>query len=166
VPRSVNPGTAVCYAPPKDIEWETPESFFRRLDDEFSFTLDVAASEGNAKCERFFTWREDGLHQDWASEVCWMNPPYGRAISLWMGRAVAAARAGATVVCLVPARTDARWWHDYALLGEIRFVKGRIRFGGGNKSNPLSHNAPFPCAVVVLRPGLPDANGHLTMEAA
>lgn len=53
---------------------------------------------------------------------------------------------GATVVCLVPARTDTRWWHDHAMRGEVRFVRGRLKFGGSKNS------APFPSAVVVLKP--------------
>lgn len=77
----------------------------------------------------------------------WLNPPYGRAIGLWMAKAVAAAEAGATVVCLVPSRTDTRWWHDYVLPhGQVEFIRGRLKFGG------CKNSAPFPSAVVVFRP--------------
>jgi hypothetical protein len=79
-----------------------------------------------------------------------MNPPYGREIGDWMRKAYESSLDGATVVCLVPARTDTRWWWDYAIKGEVRFVKGRLRFTGGNKNNPSSHNAPFPVAVIVF----------------
>lgn len=75
-----------------------------------------------------------------------MNPPYGRSIGLWMAKAYEESMRGALVVCLVPARTDTRWWHDYAMKGEIRLYKGRIRFVGAKAS------APFPSAVVVFRP--------------
>ena len=78
-----------------------------------------------------------------------MNPPYGREIAKWMRKAFEESRNGATVVCLVPARTDAGWWHDYAMRGEIRFIRGRLRFSGS------SVNAPFPSAVVVFRPAPP-----------
>jgi len=74
-----------------------------------------------------------------------MNPPYGRVIGDWMRKAYEESRKGATVVCLVPARTDTRWWHDYAMKGEIRFIKGRLKFGNATV------NAPFPNAVVVFR---------------
>jgi hypothetical protein len=78
-----------------------------------------------------------------------MNPPYGRGISVWMEKAYNESRQGALVVCLIPSRTDTLWWHNYAMKGEIRFIKGRIKFGG--HENP----APFPSAVVIFRPPTP-----------
>ena len=99
--------------------WATPQDFFDALDAEFGFTLDVCATADNAKCPRYFTADDDGLSQEWAG-VCWMNPPYGREIGQWMSKAVDASTNGATVVCLVPARTDTAWWHDSATKGEIR----------------------------------------------
>lgn len=125
--------------------WATPQAFYDQLHAEFGFTLDVCALPENAKCRRYVTPCEDGLAQDWTGEVCWMNPPYGRAIRDWMRKAYESAQAGATVVCLVPARNDTRWWHDYALRGEIRFIKGRLKFGDAKT------NAPFPSAVVIFR---------------
>ena len=75
-----------------------------------------------------------------------MNPPYGRTIKQWMKKAYESSLTGATVVCLVPARTDTKWWHDYAMKGDIEFIKGRLKFGGSKNS------APFPSAVVVFNP--------------
>lgn len=127
--------------------WETPWPFYRRLDREFSFTLDVCAVSQNAKCDRFFSPLDDGLSQPWDG-TCWMNPPYGRGIGQWVAKAVTESRRGAVVVALVPARTDTRWWHDGVMAAaEIRFVQGRIRFGAA------AHAAPFPSAVVVFRGG-------------
>jgi phage N-6-adenine-methyltransferase len=124
--------------------WATPQDFFDRLNAEFRFTLDVCATPENAKCTRYFTRADDGLAQSWTG-VCWMNPPYGREISAWMQKAYTSAQQGATVVCLVPARTDTAWWHDYAAkAAEIRFVRGRLKFGDSQNS------APFPSAVVVF----------------
>lgn len=127
--------------------WETPQKTFDSLDDEFTFTLDVCAGHDTYKCPRYFTVDDDGLTQDWGIEICWMNPPYGREIKAWMKKAYEASLQGATVVCLVPSRTDTVWWHDFvAKANEIRFIKGRLKFGGAK--NP----APFPSAVVVFRP--------------
>jgi phage N-6-adenine-methyltransferase len=123
----------------------TPQAFFDKLNQEFCFTLDVCANEENAKCEKFFSQEDDGLAQEW-SGVVWMNPPYGREIGKWMKKANDSAKQGNTVVCLVPARTDTNWWHDYAIQHEVRFVKGRLKFG--DAKNP----APFPSAVVVMKP--------------
>jgi len=125
-------------------EWETPQDLFDELDTEFVFTLDVCATHQNAKCQQYFTRNDNALLQDWQG-ICWMNPPYGRQIGKWLQKAYESAQAGATVVCLIPSRTDTRWWHDYVMQGEIRFIKGRLRFSGAQNS------APFPSAIVVFR---------------
>ena len=123
----------------------TPQDFFDTLNEEFKFETDVCALPDNAKCDSFFTPEQDGLKQAWTG-VCWMNPPYGRAIGHWMKKAHESMLEGATVVCLVPSRTDTRWWHDYAMKGQIRFIKGRLKFG--QAKNP----APFPSAIVIFAP--------------
>jgi phage N-6-adenine-methyltransferase len=125
--------------------WETPKWLFDQLNNIYRFTLDVCAVPENAKCERFFTPGQDGLAQEWTG-TCWMNPPYGRKIGKWIKKAYESAQAGATVVCLLPARTDTAWWHDYCMKGEITFLRGRIKFGQAKNS------APFPSAIVVFRP--------------
>ena len=126
-------------------EWETPQDVFDELDQEFGFVVDVCAAPENAKCKHFYSRQDDGLAQDWPSPA-WMNPPYGREIGKWLKKAWDEARRGKTVVCLIPSRTDTKWWHDYVMKAdEIRFVRGRLRFGGHKCS------APFPSAVVVFR---------------
>ena len=87
--------------------WETPQDFFEKLDREFGFELDVCALPENAKCSRYFSPMDDGLEQDWTG-VCWCNPPYGREIEKWVKKAYISAIEGATVVMLLPARTDTR----------------------------------------------------------
>jgi len=125
--------------------WATPRAFFEQLNHEFHFTLDPCALPENAKCAHYFTTEINGLKQDWKGTV-FMNPPYGREIGAWLKKAYESSLEGATVVCLVPARTDTRWWHAYCMKGEIRFVKGRLKFNDGPNS------APFPSAVVVFGP--------------
>lgn len=137
--------TEVMFSSATD-NWETPQLFFNELNEEFGFQLDVCADNDNAKCPEFFDVEANGLEQTWLRKVCWMNPPYGRTIGQWMKKAYDSAQDGATVVCLVPARTDTKWWHDYAIKGEVRFIKGRLKFGGHKNS------APFPSAVVIFRP--------------
>lgn len=130
-------------------DWATPLQTFRELAHRYGpFDLDVCASEENAKAPRYFTKEQDGLAHEW-SGTCWMNPPYGETIGLWMAKALDESRHGCTVVCLVPARTDTAWWHDYAMRGTITFLRGRLKFG--NATNP----APFPSAVVVFSPPTP-----------
>lgn len=128
--------------------WETPQEFFDELDREFHFDLDVCALPENAKCKRYYTPEEDGLSQPWKG-ICWCNPPYGREIGSWVRRAWLASAVGSTVVMLLPARTDTRWFHDYIYRKErveVRFLKGRLKFGG------CKNSAPFPSMAVIFKP--------------
>lgn len=129
--------------------WETPRALFAELDAEFNFTLDVCALPSNAKCPRYYTPAEDGLAQPWpARDVYWCNPPYGRQVARWLAKAAESAKAGATVVCLVPARTDTRWFHRIIVPNaEVRFLEGRLYFGPGEDMR-----APFPSLVAIFRP--------------
>ena len=134
--------------------WSTPQDFYDKLDREWGFLLDVCATRENAKAPIYFTQEQDGLAKDWAHVIkangypgrkrVWMNPPYGREIGKWMKKAHEEAQKGLTVVCLVPARTDTKWWHDHVWgHATVEFVRGRLKFGGSKNS------APFPSAVVI-----------------
>lgn len=138
--------TAVMFSSKTDL-WATPQSFFDELNAEFNFDLDPCSTNENAKCPLHFTKKDNGLAQEWAPHTVFMNPPYGREIIDWMRKAYEESLKGATVVCLVPARTDTRWFHDYVYgKAEIRFVRGRLKFGDAKDS------APFPSMVVIYRP--------------
>jgi phage N-6-adenine-methyltransferase len=127
------------------VEWPTPQDLFDPVDAEFGFTLDVCATSENAKCLHYFTVEDDGLEQPW-SGVCWMNPPYGRVMTEWLKKAVRETWNGVTTVALVPARTNTAWWHDICMTyGEVRFVRGRPKFGGA------AHGLPQPLALIVFR---------------
>ena len=130
----------------KDQTWETPIEFFNKVNEEFNFYIDVCATEATAKCDMYYTPEIDGLKQEW-NGICWMNPPYGREIGKWIEKAYKESSKGATVVCLIPARTDTKYWHEYIfpLASEIRFIKGRLKFGNSTNS------APFPSALVVFK---------------
>lgn len=129
-------------------EWATPQSVFDELNAEFNFTLDPCATKDNAKCERFFTKDQDGLSKSWENEIVYCNPPYGRVIGNWVKKAYEESKKGSTVVMLIPARTDTKWFHDYIYRKqEIRFIRGRLRFNGVNS------NAPFPSMIVVFKGG-------------
>lgn len=131
----------------KSGEWATPQTFFDRLNAEFHFTLDPCATHENAKCANYYTIEDDGLAQPWPGRV-YVNPPYGREIGRWVRKAYEEVKQIALVVMLIPARTDTAYWHDYVMrASEIRFVRGRLRFGDA------AHSAPFPSAVVVFDPG-------------
>ena len=138
--------TAVMFSSERD-DWETPQALFDELDTEFHFTLDVCANESNSKCTRYFSPETDGLHRDWSNDVCWMNPPYGRAIGKWVEKAYREACRGALVVGLLPARTDTKWFHDFIYhKAQIRFLRGRLKFSGA------IYSAPFPSMIVIWEP--------------
>jgi len=133
-------------------EWETPQDFFDELDQEFSFDFDPCATIENAKCAQFYTKENDGLSLPWYGTV-FMNPPYGREIGKWVARAADEGKKGATVVCLLPARTDTRWYHEHIWDAknhrpregvQVRLIRGRLKFGGA------SNSAPFPSMVVIF----------------
>jgi phage N-6-adenine-methyltransferase len=127
-------------------DWPTRPEVFDPLHNEFNFTLDVCATAENAKCPQFYTPAEDGLAQPWTGRV-WCNPPYGRGVEKWIQKGYEAVQSGEAelVVFLIPSRTDASWWHQWCILGEIRFFKGRLHFGEGK------YGSPFPSALVVFR---------------
>lgn len=125
-------------------EWPTPQNFFDSLNEEFKFTLDPCATKENAKCPKFYTKEDDGLVQSWDNEIVFCNPPYGRTIGQWVEKASLAR--GGVVVMLLPARTDTRYFHNFIYhKAEIRFLKGRLKFGDAKNS------APFPSMVVIYK---------------
>jgi site-specific DNA-methyltransferase (adenine-specific) len=146
-------------------EWRTPPAFYAALDAEFHFTVDAAATSVNHLAEAYYgpdhpsLDRRDALSVAWGPEICFLNPPYSRCRD-FMTAAARAVRNGATVVCLVPARTDTRWFHEIVWNEathqlrpgcEVRFLKGRLRFSG---DGTVANSAPFPSVVVVLHPGI------------
>lgn len=133
----------VMFSSKSDL-WSTPDDFFAELDKEFHFTLDVCATADNAKCDDYYTEAMDGLLQNWDG-IVWCNPPYGRNISKWIKKAINAALGGATVVMLLPARTYTKWFHELIYRrAEIRFIRGRLKFGGSNNA------APFPSMICIF----------------
>lgn len=127
-------------------DWETPPGLFNELNREFEFTCDVCATIENTKVPDCWIGEDiDALSTPWRG-TCWINPPYGNQVGAWMRYAMQQAMMGnCEVVCLVPSRTDTRWWWDTSIHGEIRFIKGRLKFVGAESS------APFPSAIVVFR---------------
>jgi phage N-6-adenine-methyltransferase len=138
-------------------EWSTPSELWKVLHQEFGFTLDGAATKENATCVKFFDRQVDALTVSWQNEVVWLNPPYSKCRA-FMAKARKESKNGATVVCLVPSRTDTRWWHESVWDTvrqtpqpnvEVRFIKGRLKFKG-----PTTGTAPFPSVLVIFRPNL------------
>ena len=132
----------------KSQEWETPEWLFNELNNEFGFTLDPCATPENAKCRNYYTVSEDGLKKSWGGQRVFCNPPYNK-VKHWIRKASEEARKPDTiVVMLIPAKTDTKAFHEYIYhKAEIRFLKGRLRFGNSK------WNAPFASMVVIFRSG-------------
>jgi len=133
----------------KTDKWATPQDFYDKLNEEFHFTLDPCADEYDHKCEKYFTAKQDGLKQDWSGNTVFCNPPYGNKETGWWTQKCweEAQKPNTTVVLLIPARTDRKSFHQYIYNQpnvEIRFVKGRLKFG--DSKDP----APFPSMVVIF----------------
>lgn len=129
-------------------DWRTPKWLFDKLNAEFNFDCDVAASSSNALCKQYFTEETDALKQPRWAHRNFLNPPYGRQIGNWiaLARHIAYDEETECVVLLLPARTDTKWFHmsiaPYSC--DVRFVKGRLKFDGGE------YAAPFPSMIVVM----------------
>jgi len=158
--------------------WATPQDFFDKLHKIHNFEIDVCAAKETRKCEKYFTKEDSCFDKNWHEPslingytVCFMNPPYGRKIGKFIKEAYEQSLRGAKVVCLLPARTDTKWFHDYCVKGEIEFIKGRLTFGtdeywawvweqeylpGQEKKNSLykkygrKNPAPFPSMLVIF----------------
>ena len=136
----------------ENMNWCTPQDFFDKLDREFHFALDAAATDKSAKCARYFTPETDGLSQSWnVGGAVFCNPPYGRQIGEWVKKAYTeATRGGYDVVLLIPARTDTAYFHDYIYRkAEIRFIRGRLKFT--DEEGNAKQSAPFPSMLVIYR---------------
>jgi phage N-6-adenine-methyltransferase len=129
----------------KYMDWETPQDFFNKLNEEFNFTLDPCATPENTKCNKFYTKEDDGLSKDWQDERVFCNPPYGREIGKWVEKCYYEAHKPNTiVVMLIPARTDTKYFHEYIYhRAELRFIKGRLSFSN-------TGTAPFPSMIVIF----------------
>lgn len=127
----------------KSVEWATPKWLFDELNLEFGFTIDVCASEDNAKCDRYFSIKDNGLEQSWKNERVWMNPPYGSEITAWIKKAHYQQHKAKLIVALLPAKTSTKWFHAYIYnKTELRFLEGRLKFSN-------SGSAPFGSMIVI-----------------
>lgn len=139
----------------KNQTWATPLSIFNPINEIFDFVLDPCAAHETAKCKIYYTEKENGLKQDWSKiGNAYVNPPFGRELPKWMKKCYEESIKGITVVMLIPARVDTRYWHDYAFKYArcICFVKGRITFERFGSKTPKEEwvPAPFPNAIVVF----------------
>ena len=118
--------------------WATPSDVYADLNREFCFDFDPCPLRSES----------DGLSAAWGKST-FVNPPYGREIGKWLRKGFEEWQSGNTVVFLIPSRTDTKWWHEYCMKAtEIRYVRGRLKFGGSKCG------APFPSAIVIFKKDL------------
>jgi hypothetical protein len=119
----------------QSVDWPTPQAVYDELDREFKFTFDPCPLQATGD-------QLSELSTSWKGQRVFCNPPYGPQITDFLKRWGEADLA----VFLIPARTDTKWFHNICLphAKEIRFVKGRLKFGGAK------YNAPFPSMIVVF----------------
>lgn len=130
----------------KSDEWETPNDLYQELDNEFHFDLDAAASDVNHKCDLYI--KEDALNMPWYGKNIFCNPPYSQWQKFVKKAFEENQKYGSTIVLLLPSRTDTKAFHEFIYKNphaEIRFIKGRLKFGDSKNS------APFPSMIVIFR---------------
>lgn len=116
--------------------WKTPDILYKELDKEFHFNFDPCPLDNPDNI--------DGLKIEWGTRT-FVNPPYSQ-LKAWCKKAYEESLKGKTIVMLIPSRTDTCAWHSYIMKAtEIRFIKGRLKFGNAKNS------APFPSAIIVFR---------------
>lgn len=119
--------------------WQTPKEIFKKLNREFNFSLDVAASDKNHLCDQYHTEEDDALNLPWYSSN-WCNPPYSN-ITPWVEKAIEQHAQNKTVVMLVPADTSVKWFKlAYESCNEVRFISGRISFINADTQKPVNGN--------------------------
>lgn len=132
-------------------DWETPQAMFDQLDAKYHFGFDLAASDSNHKCPRYFTKADNALVQDWKNagkgKTMFLNPPYSRHLRDWIEKAwLTSQDYPAPIVVLIPARTDTSYWHDFIFgKAHIDFLRGRLKF---EHDGVAGDSAPFPSAIV------------------
>jgi phage N-6-adenine-methyltransferase len=142
-----------------DDEYGSPQALFDHYNRRFKFTLDVASSAKLAKCRKFFSKEQDGLTQDWGNHFCWLNPPYSQ-LGKWVRKAYEAAKAGATVVALLPIYTDAAWFHDFASHATIEVLRGRLQFENRDQNG----YTPFGHGIFIFRKRSARRRNRLTIS--
>jgi phage N-6-adenine-methyltransferase len=126
------------------VEYSTPVALFAPLAAEFSLQRDVCASQANAKLRIFWTKDDDALSKEW-TDNCWMNPPFNRELSKWVRKAHAEAKKhDNTIVCLIPVRSNTKWWRETIVDAEVRFINGEVNF------NDLARGLWLPMCVVIF----------------
>jgi phage N-6-adenine-methyltransferase len=119
--------------------WQTPKSLFDKLNQEFKFICDVAASDDNHLVDAYFTIEDDALTGDWLS-VNWCNPNYSN-IGPWISKAIEQHKQGKTIVMLVPSDTSVKWFKEaYDSCNDVRFISGRLSFINASTQNPVNGN--------------------------
>ncbi len=149
----------------KSNYWRTPLELFNKLNKEFHFDVDAAANKENALCERYFSEQDSALDKNWIDygKTFWLNSPYGREIGSFIKKAYEESVKGATVVLLIPARTCSKYWYNYCAKGEVRFIKGRLKFY--NPATPeINAPAPFPSAIVIFKPNMTPVTKYVDLK--
>lgn len=115
--------------------WQTPAALFDRLSEAVGgFAVDAAANEENHLVD---TWygpgspvAEDALSvPEWLNPA-WCNPPYGKGLQSWILKFVEQGNLGVSVVALLPAYVEDRWWYEGVVKpgADVLFLVGRVPF--------------------------------------
>jgi len=129
------------------IEYSTPRALFDPLAVEFRLTRDVCANHANAKLPAYWTKDDDALTKEW-TDNSWMNPPFNRDLSKWVKKAHGETKKHEnTVVCLIPVRSNTKWWRETVCDAEVRFINGEVNF------SDLERGLWLPMCVTIFGKG-------------
>ena len=141
--------TFVSYINMSHNDWQTPPELVRVLKQEFPFDLDAAADESNTICPTYISQEQDALRTPWTGSYVWCNMPYSLIGSFVQRAYEQSIEQQNTVVVLVPAYTDPKYWSNYVMKAhEVRFLKGRLQF---LENGQKKQSARFPSVVVVFK---------------
>lgn len=120
--------------------WMTPQNLLDEIAKEFGDFYDPCPPNPT----------QDGLAFDWpTNKPVFVNPPYSQ-IARWSEKCREQFERGCTIILLIPARTDTRYFHDFIVdIAEVRFIKGRLKFVHPEKGQGKS--APFPSILCIMR---------------
>lgn len=142
--------TSTHYVGDRRQDWRTPPEFFRRLHEEFQFTLDGASDGTNGLLPRAAV-ATSPLADSWAGERVFCNPPWSNIAPF-----IELAAGADLAVLLVPARTNSRWFNRAIELGtKVRYFMPRVRFiNPATGTHRTAGGSPVDCVLLIF--GKPD----------
>lgn len=131
--------------------YRTPKEFIRAIERRFGrITFDLAASETNTVCKRYYGKKKDSLKKAWPTKGnLWLNPPFGW-LRPWIKKCAEHAptmKTGSRILVLVPASIGSIWFDKYVIdKADVEGLRPRLTFVG------IQWPYPKDLALLIFRP--------------